>query len=309
MQGGVDRVAIRANGEGKTSVHKRATDGRAAIRASKRRSGLVKGFAAVGAVALSASLVGFVPAYGASCDEPRSDAVGFALQLYCEAALRDWHIAVDIGGIARACSDAVSAQDVPAQSAVDPRSAAQAGELLQLPEYPAGCEPVSLTIVLCSLGFEVDAAEIIEGYLPIDPTSSDYVHEYGGSVYVDGGTMPPAIVTAANAYLADQGDAAAGLAARDITGTTYAELQDLVEQGYPVLVWTTMYMGEPQFTGFVQEGYEWYYNEHCVVLYGVEGDEVLVSDPLEGLVRRDAAEFGRLYETCGCMAVVIDADQ
>lgn len=309
MQGGVDRVAIRANGEGKTSVHMRAMDGRLAVRVPKRRLGLVRGLAAVGAVALSASLVGFVPAYGASNDGVYDDAIGFALQLRREARLSDWRIALDIGGITRACSDVASAQDVSAQSAVDSRSAAQVGELLQLPEYPAGCEPVSLTIVLRSLGFEADPSEVIEGYLPVDPTSSDYVHEYGGSVYVDGGTMPPAIVTAANAYLADQGDAADGLAARDITGTTYAELLDLVEQGYPVLAWTTMYMGEPQFTGFVQEGYEWYYNEHCVVLYGIEGDEVLVSDPLEGLVRRDAAEFGRLYETCGCMAVVIDADQ
>ena len=73
----------------------------------------------------------------------------------------------------------------------------------------------------------------------------------------------------------------------------------------PVILWTTMYQEEPSFSGQEIGPYEWYTNEHCVVVYGSEGDEVLVSDPLDGLVKRDRAYFSALFETCGSMAVVI----
>ena len=66
-----------------------------------------------------------------------------------------------------------------------------------------------------------------------------------------------------------------------------------------------MYLGEPDMTGIMVESYEWYNNEHCVVLYGLEGETALVSDPLEGLVERDAQEFARIFEACGNMAIVI----
>ena len=40
-------------------------------------------------------------------------------------------------------------------------------------------------------------------------------------------------------------------------------------------------------------------------MYGVEGDEALLSDPLQGLVREDAAELGRRYEACGSSAIYL----
>ena len=40
-------------------------------------------------------------------------------------------------------------------------------------------------------------------------------------------------------------------------------------------------------------------------MYGVEGDEALLSDSLQGLVREDAEELGRLYEECGSYAVYL----
>lgn len=191
-------------------------------------------------------------------------------------------------------------------SSVDPRSAAQIEELLQYPELPAGCESVALACVLRSMGFDASGTEIVDEYLAIDPTCTDFVTSFAGDPYWGGGTLPPAIVDAANAYLAAQGDAASGLAARDLTGLSYENLLVIVGKGYPVLVWTTMYGEEPAFTGEVVDGWSWYFNEHCVVLYGIEGSEVLVSDPLEGLVKRDTSEFGYLYEACGSMAVAIE---
>lgn len=196
-----------------------------------------------------------------------------------------------------------SSADAPSadEEAVPVNFTSEIEEILQNPVLPAGCEPVALTCVLRSMGFDLSLTEIADGYLDIN-YEGDFVYRYSGSPYVTGAGYPPSIVSAANAYLNSQN---ATYAAQDITGTDFSALLERVEAGYPVLVWTTMYMGEPDFTGIYIDEYEWYSNEHCVVLYGVDGQDVLVSDPLEGLVYRDTDEFARLYETCGSMALVI----
>lgn len=182
------------------------------------------------------------------------------------------------------------------------RYAERVEEIFQNPALPAGCESVALTAVLRSMGFELTLTEIVENYLVIDPWEGDFVYRFSGNPYISGGAFPPAMVDAANAYLAAQGSESR---ARDITGSEFSELVSLTEAGVPVLVWTTVDLAEPYYTGMVVDGYEWYSNEHCVVLYGIEGNEALVSDPLAGIVRRDLGEFARIYEACGWMAVVI----
>lgn len=194
-----------------------------------------------------------------------------------------------------------SVQTAPSRA----RSASNVGELLQMPALPAGCESVALTAVLASMGFDLGLTDIVDRYLSVDPTGADFVTSFAGDPYYSGGALPPALVSAANAYLADQGERAGNLRARDITGASFDDLRALSDDGFPVLVWTTMYMTDPEFSGDMRDGWAWYYNEHCVVVYGFEGSDVLVSDPLEGLVRRDASEFRRLYEACGSMAAYI----
>ena len=50
--------------------------------------------------------------------------------------------------------------------------------------------------------------------------------------------------------------------------------------------------------------------EHCVVLcgYDKEKDIVMVNDPLEGIVERNAERFEELYNQMGKMAVVLLSD-
>lgn len=153
------------------------------------------------------------------------------------------------------------------------------------------------------MGYDVAATDIVEEYLPIDPSRTD-PGSFLGDPYSGGGAFPPAIVTTANAFLADQGSLARAV---DASGTPFDKLLEIVEEGTPVLVWSTMYFAEPSFTGELLEGgYATYYNEHCVVVYGATDDTVLVSDPLDGLVERDRAEFARLYGACGSYAVFIE---
>ncbi len=176
-------------------------------------------------------------------------------------------------------------------------------EILQNPELPSGCEPTSLVIVLNAMGFSIDPVTFVDTYVEMDSSWTDATM-FLGSPYTGGGAFPPAVVNMANAFLEDYGSQAT---ATDISGATFEEIIELTQEGTPVLVWTTMYMQEtPAYSGQVIGEYSWYRNEHCVVVYGVseEGD-VLVSDPLDGLVERDYDTFKEIYEACGQMAVII----
>ena len=162
-----------------------------------------------------------------------------------------------------------------------------------------GCELVSLSIVFDSMGFDIGLDEFVDEYLDID---GHFGTGYSGSPYSMGGGYPPGIVTAANRYLASMN---ANVRAHNLTGLSMDELRTLVNAGYPVLVWSTMELDNPSFTDQYDDEWEWYDNEHCVVVYGFERGTVLVSDPLEGFVVRDLDRFTDVYEQCGSMAVGI----
>ena len=174
------------------------------------------------------------------------------------------------------------------------------GALLQNPELPAGCESVALTIALRSMGYDLGKTMIADWYLP--RSSSDFVWSFRGNPYSGGGVYAPGLVCAANNYLSAQGSR---YAAHDISGSSFEELLGYVNGGVPVLVWTTMYMASPSWSGQYYAGHEWYWNEHCVVLYGASNGNVMVSDPLIGCIERGYDGFRSLYYACGSMAVVI----
>ncbi|MDO4289877.1 MAG: C39 family peptidase [Eggerthellaceae bacterium] len=175
-------------------------------------------------------------------------------------------------------------------------------ELIQNPELPWGCESVSLAIALRAMGYNVGKTEIYDHYL--SHSTWDYVNAFAGNAYTMTGlgeAYPPAIVDAANRYLVQHGAAERAV---NLSGASFETLLEYVDQGYPVLVWTTMYMSNPQPLGMSLYGYNAYSNEHCVVMYGHNGG-IQVSDPLSGMVTRDYGAFASLYNRCGRYAVVI----
>ena len=169
----------------------------------------------------------------------------------------------------------------------------------QLPELPSGCEVVSLTIALRAAGFELSKTEIADNYLVVDGSEWGFL----ASPYEDnGGGFPPGIVDAANSYLAEQDTL---LKAHDLTGSSFEALCALVDTGIPVCVWTTLEFNEPNYDYELGATESWFVNEHCVVLYGIQGSEVLISNPLEGLQTVDTAQFAHAYEQCGTMALAV----
>lgn len=181
-------------------------------------------------------------------------------------------------------------------------------EMMQNPELPTGCESVSLTIALNYYGFELEKTTIADEYL--DYSSEDFVSAYVGNPHTESGAgcFAPAIEKAANKFL---DEAESERKAIDISGTSLEELYSYLANGIPVVVWNSMYMNELEKTEqtCVYEGktYYWYRKEHCVVLCGYDKENgiVIVNDPLEGIVERNAERFEEIYDQLGKMAVVI----
>lgn len=180
--------------------------------------------------------------------------------------------------------------------------------LLQNPELPTGCESVALTMVLNYWGYPIAKTRLVDEYLVYN--EDNFAAGYVGDPYSDegAGVFSPGLTKTANAYLEDQ---SSELEARNISGCEFSKLYDYVEAGYPVIVWTTMYMSEPvatdNFCEYEGHEYQWFSNEHCVVFMGFHKDtnEVVINDPLEGIVYRDATDFEEIFDRMGKQAVII----
>lgn len=189
--------------------------------------------------------------------------------------------------------------DFVALSRASDRYASRVEEDFQYPDMPSGCEVISLGIALRACGFAVQAAQIADEHLIIDGEPRGYL----ASPYdYDGGGLPSGIAKAANSYLQTQ---QTQLRAHDLTGTDFATLESLVEAGYPVLIWVTDSLVEPYLESDLDDEAFWYWPEHCMVLYGVDGDTVLLSDPIEGYRAEEAELVAGIYEACGSHALAV----
>ena len=182
--------------------------------------------------------------------------------------------------------------------------------VLQLPELPTGCESVALTMALEYEGFMLYKTTIAREFLIYNQETDNMAIGYIGDPFSEDGAgcFAPAIAATADNFFEDQ---EADYVAYDISGTEMEELLSYVQADTPVVLWTTMYMAEPEFTEDTAEyegkTYHWYYQEHCVVLsgYDLDNNTVQINDPLEGIVDRDYDEFKRIYDEIGKYAVVV----
>lgn len=180
--------------------------------------------------------------------------------------------------------------------------------LSQYPELPAGCESVSLTMILNYLGYNLDKTDIVDDYLVY---SGNFVMGYSGNPYsydVGGGIYAPGMTITANSFFEANGNRHY---AENVTGTDFDTLLEYVAEGHPVLIWSTISMMSCSkgSYNYDEEGnpYAWDYNEHCVVLTGYDyrANTVTVYDPIEGVVWRDMDEFEAIYNDMNQMAIII----
>ncbi len=179
--------------------------------------------------------------------------------------------------------------------------------ILQSPELPTGCEVTSLAIVLNYYGYNIDKCDLSEYYLDkglIGETNPNDAF-LGEPRYDDSyGCYAPVIVNCANYYLNGDRNVI------NLTGTSFYDLLDYINNGVPVIVWATTNMVNSYYstTWDLPDGeFTWKANEHCLVITGYDYNSqlIFVADPVAGNTEYDMNVFADRYEQMGCQAVII----
>ncbi len=184
--------------------------------------------------------------------------------------------------------------------------------LPQYPELPTGCEITSLTTVLNYYGYDVSKTTMSDDYLEksIDKVA-DFWKVFLGNPRSNGfGCYAQPIVDAANKYLKEKDNK---YKAVNSSGTKFEKLLKEVENGNPVIIWSTMYgekendLREP-YTTYKWEidgkTIQWIAPEHCMVLIGYDIDRnvAIMSDPQRGIVEYNLetvkARYAAMHSQC-----------
>ncbi len=160
----------------------------------------------------------------------------------------------------------------------------------QFPEYPTGCESVSLHILLDHYGIKVDVEEIIEklpkGNIPYEEDGELYganpEEKFIGSPYNEYsfGVYEKPIKTLANKFKKG---------AKSEKGISIDKVKNILKSENPLIVWTRI---EETLTKIEyvdswkseEDGktIQWPKGEHAVVLYGYDKDYYYISNPYNG---------------------------
>ena len=175
---------------------------------------------------------------------------------------------------------------------------------MQNPQLPTGCEAVALTNALNYWGCGLSKTTIADHWLL---RGSNGVYNFIGNPRAWSGWIicAPGLANTAHRYLASVG--------RDDIETMIVKDEPLwklchfIDQGYPVVVWTTIGMGAPGSLSAMKSGYPLRSNNHAVVLtgYNPKTGNYQVADSLAGIKWRDGSRFGYLYAMMGRQALVV----
>lgn len=178
----------------------------------------------------------------------------------------------------------------------------------QFPELPAGCEAVSLTMAINSYGYDLEKTDIVDDYLIY---GSSIVDSYVGDphIFLNGaGIYPPGLVNTVWNFVEETN---AKLYPIDTTEVEFDDLLKFIQKGYPVVLWSTYYDAYPIAEGGAEERngivYQWYRNEHCVLLcgYDLEDNTVTIADPVRGIVTVSKSTIENIYDEMGQFSMVM----
>lgn len=180
----------------------------------------------------------------------------------------------------------------------------------QFPEYPTGCESVALYLLLHFYEVNVSVEDIVsnlkKGPLPYKNNGQilggnpeiefigDPKTKYSYGVY----NKP--IAEVANQYKN-------GVISK--IGLDFSEILKLVESKHPVMVWTTINLSKPFIsTTWIDyktgDTIKWISGEHAVVIFEIEDEQVIISDPYTGTIRKlDKKLFETRYNYLGKRAI------
>ncbi len=178
-------------------------------------------------------------------------------------------------------------------------------QLYQDPELPAGCESVSMVMLLNYYGYDLEKTAVADRYLVY---SGNFVAGFDGNPYQHGGCYAPGMTLTANSFFAQNGRKHTAV---NISGTSLTDLFAYLDAGKPVLVWCTIGLCPRTYGRTVTyEGseYAWDIREHCVVLggYSMEDQTVTLYDPIDGTVTYPISQFEPIYDEMYRMAIVFE---
>ncbi len=186
----------------------------------------------------------------------------------------------------------------------------------QNPELPTGCEITSLTTVLNYYGYNVSKTEMSDNYLEKTIGKiGNFWEVFVGDPRKNGfGCYAKPIVNAANKYLATQNSM---FKAVEYSGTEFEDLLAIVENGRPVIIWSTMYgksakdLLKPYTTvkwNIDGKNIQWIAPEHCMVLIGYDIDRhvAIMSDPQRGIVEYNLDTVKSRYISLHSQCVVLE---
>lgn len=169
------------------------------------------------------------------------------------------------------------------------------GDMMQMPDYPAGCEIVSLINTVKAFGVYLTFEE---AYQCFDISINDFVNAWWGDPYTVGAAYPPAMTNALNRALDGTPYHAVNL-----SFGTIEDIFEYVKHGGLIVAWFTTDYEQPRFTDWVIQEYRMYQNEHCIVVYDISGGEVKFMDPLQGNMSMDVSEWKSIWTACGTLTV------
>ncbi len=155
----------------------------------------------------------------------------------------------------------------------------------QKPELPAGCEVVSLAMVLAHRGYPVDKCRLAAEDLPkgcFHRTDPNRAYLGDPATRLGWYCFPPVIVETGNRFLARH---QAPWQTVDLTGLSDAAFRQLLWASTPVMAWITDDLAPPRRSTkwcwpLDGQDYRPFSNLHCVVVQGWEDGMVWVLDPL-----------------------------
>lgn len=179
----------------------------------------------------------------------------------------------------------------------------------QFPNYPTGCESVALYILLKYYNIDVTVEDIVnnlkKGALPYKSNNyfigGDPEHEFIGNpkYSYSYGVYNEPIANVGKVYKSN---------IISKTNFDFDEVLKLVKQNKPVIVWTTINLSNPfiSISWYTATGkkVDWISGEHAMVVFGMENNQVIVSDPYTGTIRYfDKDLFKLRYNYLGKRAI------
>ena len=194
----------------------------------------------------------------------------------------------------------------------------------QLPNYPTGCEAASATMVLKYWGYDINITKMVNT-IPRENLRTVDGKRYGPritekfvgdprSTYTSKnpgyGAFAPVVSKAMNNVISNQHGKQK---AYNKTGITFSELLDYLNEGKPVIVWSTYNLKTPSTvnawyiaTSTGPEYFSYPRGTHVCVLVGYDDKNVYLADPYGAKTKTfGRSAFNDKYKLLGRQAVVV----